>query len=199
MDNSEIQPVQESEFKNIFDVALSDKNDDEFNELVDSIGINSIIQLVEKINYNNEDKEILISKAINHTFKSFIIEPKPKIEYAFGCRDPTTQKNQWNRAFVVAKSKNQNIIMCLFENGMDYIGHPLTYENALISYNNYINEGWKPMDIDDLEKTAGITIDKDTKTDPYWKNNRIRKIIIGCFGISITAAIFKIINLCRLL
>lgn len=95
---------------------------------------------------------------------------KSKLEYVFGCRS-IESKYSWDKSIVVLKARNSdNIISAFFENRMDFIGHPKTYEEALNKYLEYKNiKGWIPMDIDDLVNTAidREQIDKDTILIPY--------------------------------
>jgi hypothetical protein len=80
-------------------------------------------------------------------------------EYLFGCRHPDSKPFSWDRAMVVAKLANSDTITAaVFENGMDYIGHPKTYDEAYKSYDTFIKEGWVPMTPEDLKKTSGVDI-----------------------------------------
>lgn len=66
-------------------------------------------------------------------------------------------------AFVVVKARGtDDIIAASFKNGRDFVGHPKSYEEVVGAYNKLIALGWRPMDIDDLDKTA---IDKDQIDD----------------------------------
>lgn len=92
-----------------------------------------------------------------------------KLDYVFGCRSPTS-KYARDGALVVAKARGDNIITIgMFENGMDFIGHPATYAEAVAKYKEYTDvHGWRVMDIDDLVKTAidRNDIDDDTVLKP---------------------------------
>ncbi len=88
------------------------------------------------------------------------------VEYIFGCRNPSSAGiGKWDGAFVVCKSKNdQDITAALFENNADFIGHPKTYDEAIAKYEGLIAQGWKPMGIEDLEKTTGVGANIDDQT-----------------------------------
>lgn len=189
-----IPELMNNELIKLFDDYLCGNNQKDVDDAIDKYGPYSIIKLLEKMNYDK--KEQLIYKAIKYAFKNIVIE-HPKMEFIYGCRSPISHKFEWNHAFVITKPKNNKMItMTLFENGMDYIGHTTSYNEAIISFNNYINDGWKLMDKEDLEKTSGVKIDKDTKTDPYRKNNIFRNIIIGG---AITLIAIRGVNLVKLL
>ena len=81
-----------------------------------------------------------------------------KLEYVFGCRSPSS-KYARDGALVVTKVRgSSDITIGIFENGMDFIGHPKTYDEAVAEYKKHIDKHWLPMDIDDLDNTA---IDRD--------------------------------------
>ncbi len=168
--------------KNLFDEYLIGKYDEEFEKIVENTGVYGIIYLADKIKYPKTDE--IIEKALTITFKNLKIKQKPIIELAYGCRHPDSKKNEWDKAFVVVKSKDsKNITMAMFDNGMDYIGNTYSYNEAYNAYNHYIKEGWIPMDNDDIEKTAGVTISKETRTKPY-KNNKFLYGIVTILAIS---------------
>jgi hypothetical protein len=77
------------------------------------------------------------------------------LDYVFGCRS-SSSKYARDGALVVCKIRGvPTITIAIFENGMDFIGHPATYADAVAKYKEYTNvHGWHPMDIDDLVKTA---------------------------------------------
>lgn len=87
------------------------------------------------------------------------------LDYVFGCRSPTS-KYAWDGAFVIAKTRGEKLITgAVFENGADFIGHPATYSQALATYKKYTDIlGWRPMDVDDLAKTAIDRKNIDDKT-----------------------------------
>ena len=93
--------------------------------------------------------------------------PPAKTEYVFGCRHPKSD-GIWNDAFIVAKSVDSSTITAaMFQNGMDFIGHPEDFSVALKQYEQLISENWIPMDTNDVKKTSGVSIDVGTITDPY--------------------------------
>ena len=86
-----------------------------------------------------------------------------KFDYVFGCRSKDS-KYARDGAIIVAKVRGSNdIIISMFKNGSDYIGHPKTYDEAVNVYNAHLAENWTPMSIDDLDNTA---IDKN-QIDEY--------------------------------
>lgn len=77
-----------------------------------------------------------------------------KLDFVFGCRSPDS-RFAWDGALVMVKVRGSNdIVASVFQNGMDYIGHPKTYEEALATYNEHLSRQWIPMDVADLVKTA---------------------------------------------
>lgn len=180
--------------KEIFDNKLDNKDNKDdtilFENLIDTSGVMGCMELCSKIKYDRE-KEI-INKAIESSFKAWLVQPQPKIEYAFGCRDPKSQVNTWSGAFVICKTvDSNNITAAHFENNMDYIGHPKRYNDAIISYNMFIKRGWLPMSKEDLEKTAGITIDRDTKIHPLKQQNLKKWFFLGFGSAMLTLIICK--------
>jgi hypothetical protein len=82
---------------------------------------------------------------------------------AIGCRSPNSKGiGHWDGAFVFCKSDNIQIL-ALFQNNMDYINTKTSFSDFVKEYNTYISKGWTPMSTDDLTKTAGCRIDKNTQ------------------------------------
>lgn len=186
----ELSKEQKTLIKDIFDSCLDNNDTTLFIELIDKAGVFGCSELITKIDYDR-DKEIM-QKAIAFSFSSWISNRQPKIEYIFGCRDPKSEVNLWGGAFVICKSVGGTITAAQFENNMDYIGHPKTYNDAMISYNIFIERGWLPMSKDDLEKTAGVIIDKDTVIIPFKKNNKKKWFIFGIGSTILTVIISQI-------
>lgn len=81
-----------------------------------------------------------------------------KLDFVLGCRSPTS-KYARDGVFIISRLRDSiDIIGAQFMNGMDFIGHPETCEEAIMTYMSFIESGWIPMIIDDLDKTA---IDKE--------------------------------------
>lgn len=94
---------------------------------------------------------------------------RPKLEFIFGCRS-SISKYARDGAFVILSQRGcADIIGIEFMNGMDFIGHPKTYEEALTDYQRQIDKGWYPMDIADLCNTIidNDEIDNDTILVPF--------------------------------
>lgn len=87
----------------------------------------------------------------------------PPVRQAFGCRSPTSMGvGKWDGAFVFADSENARV-MAIFEDNKDYIGYVNNEYQASSQYYNFIDQGWKPMTVDDLKRTAGLKdITKET-------------------------------------
>ena len=81
----------------------------------------------------------------------------------FGCRDPESD-SPWNSAFVYCECNK--IVAVVFERGMDFIGHPRNIQEALVTYNSFIEKGWQIMSVEDLIRTAGVVIDGNTILTP---------------------------------
>jgi hypothetical protein len=93
---------------------------------------------------------------------------RSKAEYIFGCRHPDSEPFSWDRALVFGKYEGSSgITAAMFQNGMDFIGHPRDYREAYLEYNHCVKEGWIPMSKEDLEKTSGVEIDSSTSTCPH--------------------------------
>lgn len=177
---------------NIFDNKLDNINDELFKKLIDTTGVLGCVELANKINYIRKDE--IINEAVNYSFYMWSKQKQPKIEYVFGCRHPDSEKESWDRAFIVTKPVGCSVMItsALYNNNMDYLGHPLTYNKALVSYNKYIKKGWKPMSVDDLKKTCGVQIDIDTLTQPVQSRKRKPLLIAG--AITIALSMFFIIK-----
>jgi len=118
-----------------------------------------------------------------------LLDREYHIEFAFGCRHKDSQKGSWDRAFVVVKEfGNPSITASYFDNGMDFIGHPKSVNQAIKDYNRYIEmKDWIRMNVTDIEKTSGVTINPDTAICPtmYNTNHQITK----CIGATIILCI----------
>lgn len=164
---------------NFLDSCLDGTIAEEFGTLLDTGGIHGIMRLCEKIHYKRSEE--LINLAIKKTFENFAscTKGKRQVDFAFGARHPKSDKFSWNNAVVFCKAKgDDSITAAVFQNGMDYIGHPNDYNDVVKQYKAYLGMGWKPMDKEDIEKTSGITIDKDTKTTPNRKIHPIKSVIM---------------------
>ncbi len=107
-------------------------------------------------------------------------EPSDPVLLTFGCRIPQTALGSWDGAFVYAETK-QVRISAVFQNGMDYVGHPNNLVDELRKYKKFIKQGWIPMTRQDIEKTAGIQIDVNTNRDvPTWYSQYWQRIVVGC-------------------
>lgn len=175
----EITEEQLQLIKEIFDNKLDNTgNNYLFDDLIDTTGVFGCMELCSKIKYDREKE--LIKKALETSFKSWLTQPQPKIDYVFGCRDPKTDPQTWNGAFVIVKTVgDSDITTALFQNGMDYIGHTRYYDKVMTCYNWHIKDGWLPMSKDDLEKTAGIIIDNNTRIGPIKQINPRKWTLIG--------------------
>ena len=84
-------------------------------------------------------------------------QQSPPVVHAFGCRKPESAEGKWDAAFVYVKDENGKQIYSEFQRGMDFIGHPESALEAARGYTHYIEKGWKPMTVEDIEKTTGVT------------------------------------------
>lgn len=99
------------------------------------------------------------------------------IEFAFGARYKTSDRYSWNGAVVFYKIKgNKTISAASFQNGRYYVANIRNYNSIVDQYKLYLRVGYNKMDKDDIEKTAGITIDKNTLLSP----SRFHGIIKQC-------------------
>jgi len=99
------------------------------------------------------------------------------LEFAFGARYKTSDRYSWNGAVVFYKIKgNKTITATSFQNGRCYTANIRNYNSIVEQYKLYLRVGYNKMDKDDIEKTANITIDKNTLLSP----NRCQGIIKQC-------------------
>ncbi len=205
--NEEVQEVQEVQevnedidFDKLFDDYLLGSNVQEVHDLIDKYTLFAFITMVEQKCNDDDKKEKIISKAIEYSFKSVIINQKhPQLDFIYGCRSPLSNRFDWNHALVIVKEKNdKTITMAVFHNGMDYIKHTESYRDAIRYFNKHIQGGWKLMDKEDLEKTSGVSIDANIKINPYWINNTIKNILIGGTIAIVVVRAFKLMSLLRM-
>jgi hypothetical protein len=89
----------------------------------------------------------------------------PSTPHVFGCRSPQSKGSGfWDGAYVYA-SRGGTAVGAMFENSMDYVGHPSLAE-AVATYDRLIAKGWTPMGPEDLTKTSGVEIGRDTILTP---------------------------------
>ena len=156
--------IAEAAIATIFDKRLDSDEHTRFNELMDTIGnVHGVIALVKRINYERAD--MIISLAIEYSAQAFMNRPKQKSEFAYGCRHPDSRLGSWDRAMVINKPIDSDMItIATFNNNLDYIGHTTSYTDAVSMYRKHISEGWTMMTIEDIQKTAGVEVGSDTQT-----------------------------------
>lgn len=109
---------------------------------------------------------------------------KTPVEMIFGCRDSLSQgEGYWDGAFVVIKCKNGQLRTYFFKDGFDSVEEPGNITNALKVYNSYLQQGWKPMTVDDATKTTGVIIDNATSLRPPVCISKAKKAIMGSLAI----------------
>jgi hypothetical protein len=162
--------ISAEEIKNIFDNLNDSKNIQIFNKIVDNIGIHGIMELCEIAKYDKDTTDNIVIKSIKRILNNY--NNVSITEYVFGCRHIESKEYSWDRAFVIAKTKNSKFItLAYFNDGIDYIRKTKSYNEAIKEYNTYIKLGFIPMSIKDIEETSGIIIDKNTITNLKNKNN----------------------------
>lgn len=82
---------------------------------------------------------------------------------AFGCRKIGTKEGSWAGAFVFVE-QGETRVSALFENGMDFIGHPKSLGDGIRAYQTYIDQGWIPMTAHDITETSGVSVNDKTAT-----------------------------------
>jgi hypothetical protein len=149
----------------IFNKALDSDDDHLFRKLIETTGLDGIIKLADLVKYPRKD--LITRKAIECNPYPLENPKKPVAEFMFGCRHPESKSHTFDRAFVVTKPRNAHEIMiALFNNGIDYIGQAKTLDEAFDNYDQYLHNGWVPMSIDDLRKITGVEIDDETLLEP---------------------------------
>ncbi len=89
-------------------------------------------------------------------------EQNEHIFHTFGCRSPTSAgTGKWDGAFLYAETYSQKTVG-VFKDRIDYIGNGNDFDVVIDTYNKLISEGWQPMSVEDIEKTAGIKISNET-------------------------------------
>lgn len=68
------------------------------------------------------------------------------------------------KCVVVYRVKGDTRISALFENCMDFIGHPKSLEEGLKAYQTYIDQGWIPMTALDITETSGVSVNDKIAT-----------------------------------
>ena len=89
-------------------------------------------------------------------------------QQVWGLRKPGTNLGRWDGAIVLIQFTNDQCMIGLFENGMDYISDCKVDHSVLKGqYDKYQREGWQPMTKEDIRKTAGL---KDSDLSNYNPN-----------------------------
>jgi len=79
------------------------------------------------------------------------------VQQVWGLRKPGSNLGRWDGAIVLIQFTNDQSMIGLFENGMDYIADRNIDRSVLKGqYDKYQREGWQPMTKEDIQKTAGL-------------------------------------------
>jgi hypothetical protein len=160
-------------FKNMFDRVLERDPEYEelFKELILKHGTKMVYDLTNILKY--EEARTIHERAFRVCITALFEVKKDRegrscAEIAFGCRDPKSKGyGYWDSAFVVIKEKGCDIIKCfLFQDGQDDVEEVLNVEEAVHKYNRYCKKRWKPMTVDDLTCTTGVSVDENTVVTP---------------------------------
>ena len=162
--------------KQFLDSCLDGEAIEDFVRMVDVGGLYGVIRLCEAIDYNHSDE--LTNLAIEHVFKD-VTCTHAKTLFVFGVRHPNSELYSWDGAVVFHKLQGDAMITTTtFDDNVDHVIYAYNYKEVLKQYKQYLQKGWKAMNKDDVQKTSGILIDKDTRMCPY--NRKARRAIISC-------------------
>lgn len=157
-------------FKNMFDRVLERDPEYEelFKELILKHGTKTVYDLTNILKYH--EARTIHERAFRVCITALFDVKKERscAELVFGCRDPQSKGHgYWDSAFVVFKEKGCDVIKCfLFQDGHDDVEELLNIEEAVHKYNGYCKKKWKPMTVDDLTSTTGVSVDENTVVVP---------------------------------
>lgn len=81
---------------------------------------------------------------------------------AFGLRRPGTKIGEWDGAFVYEKNSREMIIG-VYVKEKDYIGFPKSSKEVAGNCEHFRAMGWRPMNREDISRTAGVILNNDTR------------------------------------
>ena len=120
--------------------------------LIGAVGMHAITLLADRIDYPRRDEifDLAMKRSIARHAENG--DDDMAYDYVYGCRDPTS-----DCTFLVAKeSETKFITSALIANGVDYISHPVSDEEAMAQYDWYDAKGWVKMTRCELARGSGI-------------------------------------------
>lgn len=103
--------------------------------------------------------------------------------YVFGCRKPGTEIGGWDGAFVSEFKICDLCNYAIFQDQLDYVGRGSILK-ASNTYYYYIDQGWLPMTLEDMQKTAGVMVEK--ACSPPLRYTEYLYIVVGLCGLVVT-------------
>lgn len=142
----------------LFDAALDAEDFAGLDRLLEEGGLHAVMALSDAIKYPR--KEDVTKLAVGRYLTRHVEKAaQTRIEYAYGCRRPDTEPGTSDGVFIVAKEADTgNITSAIFENGVDYIGHPDSDEHAREHYDAHVASGHVKMTVEDVSKVSGIAV-----------------------------------------
>lgn len=83
---------------------------------------------------------------------------KGQLKRKVGLRKIGTAEGVWRNAYMAGEDYDGNITAAIFEDGMDYIGHPQSWDEVELMMKKLVEkEGYRPMTESDMYLTGGAS------------------------------------------